>query len=383
MAVDELLAANRDAVIQRWKDLVRGTLAPESMPPLELVDHLPEFLDETVAALVENERRPPSELVPDRLTTAAGHGAQRLRLGFRIDAVVHEYGALRSAIIDTLEHAGAALRLPELQIIFDHMIQGIADAVSEYARQRDAELLRQANEHFAFIAHELRNPLSAATLAFQQLETKGLLPPPDDRGVRVLRSGLARASQLIEHSLQTARLASGIELRRQWTTLRALLEDAELGASSEAEAKGIELRVVVERDARLYVDVRLIQSAVSNLLRNGVKYTPTAGGVELRGRTSDGRLMIEVEDRCGGLEPGKVEAAFAPFVRMDDSESGFGLGLAIAKQAAEAHGGTIRVQNLPGTGCIFILELPLPSDTGSGAAVSTLLTRRGGPAPHA
>ncbi|HVZ33686.1 MAG TPA: sensor histidine kinase [Polyangiaceae bacterium] len=382
MGVDEVLAANREVVIQRWKDLVRGKLAPESMPPLELVDHLPAFLDETVAALADDARRSPSESVPEGLTTAAGHGAQRLRLGFRIDAVVHEFGALRNAIIQTLEQAGAPLRLPELQIIFDQMIQGIADSVSEYARQRDAELSRQANEHFAFIAHELRNPLSTATLAFQQLEAKGLLPS-DDRGVSALRRGLAHASQLIEHSLQTARLASGIELRRQWTTLRALLEDAELGASSEAAAKGIELRLVVEQDARVHVDVRLIQSAVSNLLRNGVKYTPPAGRVDLRGRISDARLTIEVEDRCGGLAPGKVEAAFAPFVRMDDSESGFGLGLAIAKQAVEAHGGTIRVQNLPGTGCIFILELPYPSNTGAAAPASPRPDPEGAHTPHA
>ena len=64
-------------------------------------------------------------------------------------------------------------------------------------------------------------------------------------------------------------------------------------------------------------------------------------------------------DCCGGLSPGKVEEAFAPFTRFDERQSGFGLGLAISKQAAEAHGGSIRVQNLPGKGCIFVLELPV------------------------
>jgi signal transduction histidine kinase len=71
------------------------------------------------------------------------------------------------------------------------------------------------------------------------------------------------------------------------------------------------------------------------------------------------RLVIEVEDCCGGLPPGKVEEAFAPFVRLDTKQSGFGLGLAIAKQAVDAHGGAIRVQNLPGKGCVFVLELPV------------------------
>jgi signal transduction histidine kinase len=68
--------------------------------------------------------------------------------------------------------------------------------------------------------------------------------------------------------------------------------------------------------------------------------------------------VVEIEDCCGGLEPGKVEQAFAPFVRLDTKQGGFGLGLAIAKQAVDAHGGTIRVQNIPDKGCIFSLEVP-------------------------
>lgn len=83
------------------------------------------------------------------------------------------------------------------------------------------------------------------------------------------------------------------------------------------------------------------------------------GVVELRGHVLNGRAIIEVEDCCGGLEPGKVESLFTPFVRLDKTQTGFGLGLAIAKQAAEAHGGTIRVQNLPTKGCVFILEIPV------------------------
>jgi hypothetical protein len=94
-------------------------------------------------------------------------------------------------------------------------------------------------------------------------------------------------------------------------------------------------------------------------LRNAVKHSHPGSVVELRGSTVKERALIEVEDCCGGLPPGKVEAAFSPFVRLDADQSGFGLGLAIARQAVDAHGGSIRVQNLPGKGCIFVLELPI------------------------
>lgn len=359
MVLYDVLAAKRDDVMLRWKAQVRGTLAPEAMPPFELINHIPEFVDEIISALRTDSGLSSRGPSPEESGTAAGHGAQRLRLGFSLDSVVREYGALRDAIVATARDAGAQITFQELQVLFDATVTGIAHAVSEYTHQRDAELLRQTNEHFAFIAHELRDPLSSATMAFNLLKSKGQLPA-ESRSVGALERGLQRTSELVDQTLQIARVASGIELRRQATTLRALFEDAELGAISEAESKGVEIRLVIEKDERVNLDTRLVRSALGNLLRNAVKYTSAAGGVvQLRGNIEKGRAVIEVEDRCGGLAPGKVEAAFAPFVRLDNRQSGFGLGLAIAKQAVDAHGGSIRVQNLPGKGCIFVLELPV------------------------
>jgi signal transduction histidine kinase len=357
MALHEVLAAKSEEIVQRWKREVRGTLAPEAMPPLELVNHIPEFLDQIIAALRADEDVWASSHVPDGGSTAAGHGAQRLRLGFSLDSVVREYGVLRRVIVDTATEADAGMTPRELQVLLDAIIDGIARAVSEYSHRRDAELVRQANEHFAFIAHELRSPISSAMMAFELL--KSTIELPSSRSVGAIERGLHRATDLIDQTLQTARIASGVELRRQETTLKTLFDDVELGAISEAESKGVEIRVLAESNETVLVDPRLVRSALGNLLRNGVKYSTSGGVVELRGNIANGRVMIEVEDCCGGLEPGKVEQAFAPFVRLESRESGFGLGLAIAKQAVDAHAGSIRVQNLPGKGCIFVLELPV------------------------
>jgi signal transduction histidine kinase len=359
MNLHEVLAAKGDDVMLRWRANVRGTIAPEAIGPVELLDHLPAFLAEIRAALREADGLRTTEPCPEDSTTAAVHGEQRLRLGFSLDAVVREYGALRDAIVATARDAGVQITFRELDVLSAAIISGIAQAVTEYTRQRDAELLRSANEHFAFVAHELRNPLSSAMLAFELLRNKGLLPA-EERSTRALERGLKRTSELVEHTLKLARVASGIELRRQPTTLEELFEDAESGASSEAEAKGVQVRWQSHDGTRerIHVDRRLIGSALSNLLRNAVKYSHDGGIVDVRGAVSNGQVTIEVEDACGGLPPGKVEEAFAPFVRLDERQSGFGLGLAIAKQAIDAHGGRIRVQNLPAKGCIFILEFP-------------------------
>ncbi|MEO8844812.1 MAG: sensor histidine kinase [Kofleriaceae bacterium] len=358
MRLYDLLVTKRDEVMGRWKELVRGTLAPNAIPSAELLDHLPQFVDEIIAAL--RSTRASAAMAIEDGTTAADHGTQRLRLGFSLDAVVREYGALRDALIATAVDAGHEPTRAELQLIFDCTITGIAHAVSEYTFQRDAELRRQANEHFAFIAHELRNPLASAAMAFQQLKEAGVLP--ERRAITILERGILRTVELVDQTLQTSRAASGIELRRQPTTLAALFADAELGALPEAEAKGVALHVEPAGDEAIEVDIRLMGSAIGNLLRNAVRYS-TGGTVDLRGRVVNERAIIEIEDCCGGLEPGKVESLFAPFLRVDQTQTGFGLGLAIAKQAIEAHGGAIRVQNLPTKGCIFIVEVPVSDPT--------------------
>ena len=353
----EVLLERRDEVMTRWRDVVTGTIAPESMGATELIDHLPAFLDEIIATLRAEVGLDSPVPVVEHSATARGHGEQRLRLGFSLDAVVREYGALRDAIVDTARAAKIEVTFAEMQSVFSSTITGIARAVSEYTRQRDAELQRQHNEHVAFLAHELRNPLASATLALELMHAKKQIAP-ELRGGVVLSLSLARMKELVEHALTMARTASGIELKRELLQSRELLDDAELVAAVDAEDKDIKLDVQIEQETELFVDRRLIRSALNNLVRNAVKYSCRGSAVQLRGRVEGGRAIFEVEDACGGLPAGKVEEAFAPFVRLTTEESGFGLGLAIAKQAVDAHAGTIRVQNLPGKGCIFVLELP-------------------------
>ena len=155
--LSEVLAARQPEVMQYWLDDVRGTLHPETMPRVELVDHLPDFVRSVIASL----RR--EEAVDDHDAAAEQHGGQRLALGFSLDSVVREYGAMRTAMLRVARDAGIEVSVRSYQVIFDCVINGIAGAVSEYTRQRDAEMQRSASEHFAFVAHELRNPLFSAS----------------------------------------------------------------------------------------------------------------------------------------------------------------------------------------------------------------------------
>lgn len=351
MNLAELLVTRGDEILAQWKTQVSGSLHPEAMPYLQLIDQLPAFLSEIAEAVADLESQEASRV-------AAEHGEQRLALGFSLDGVVREYGALRDAILAVARHEKVDVRESERDVLFGCIINGIAGAVSEYQRQRDAELQRHMNEHFAFIAHELRNPLGSALAALGMLERKGQLNM-SERFAQVLNRSLTRMHELIDSTLRTAQMATAVHLQREPIKLSALLEDMEVSAAASAEERQITLTLEIEDDVTISVDQRLVRSALTNLVRNAVKFSHAGGAVTVRARGGAERVVIEVEDRCGGLPPGMVQRAFAPFAQLGADRSGFGLGLAIAKQAADAHQGVIRVQDLPGKGCIFALELPI------------------------
>ncbi len=349
MLLSQLLASQRDELVRRWTDRVRAAMDSPPLTRAELADHVPAFVDEIRLALEDRRNL-------DQSSTAAEHGTQRLRLGFDLNSVVREYGQLRNTILELAHEAGVNPTDFELRVLFDCIITGIAEAVSEYARQRDAELQRQAAEHYAFIAHELRNPLQSARTALYLLSQRGQIPP--GQAAEALTRGLARIYDLVEHSLELARLGAGVELRREKVRLGSILDEVMAVGASDSEGKGVRIDVALEGDDEVHVDVRLLRSAISNLVSNAVKFTPSGKAVHVRAHVANGRATIAVEDSCGGLAPGVLDEAFTPFMQHDATRGGFGLGLAIAKQAIDAHGGTIRVENEPGHGCTFILDLP-------------------------
>lgn len=355
----EILSAHRSELLGRWNEVVKRTIAPDRVSRAELTDHMPEVIDGIILALRDFAASSSAVMTAATRGPAEKHGIQRLRLGFSLDAVVREYGALRNVMIETAQAADYTPSLEELERVFDCVINGIADAVAEYAQQRNAETSRAHNEHVAFIAHELRNPLTSAMTALELLKLKRQLPE-DSRVTAALSRALRAMHEVVDHSLRMATLASGLQLNYEAVKLRELCEEAATLAEVEAESKGVEFQMAIRDDAILLVDRRLIRSALGNLFHNAVKYTPSGKRVDVRARSDNRHAIVEVEDSCGGIDPAAVERAFAPFVRLTTSEPGFGLGLTIAKQAIEAHGGELYVQNLEGKGCVFVVDVPRP-----------------------
>ena len=126
-----------------------------------------------------------------------------------------------------------------------------------------------------------------------------------------------------------------------------------------AQGRGLSLLVgAIDGTLTVDADRQLLTSALANLLQNAVKFTREAGQVSLQVRATEEHVLIDVCDECGGLPPGVAEGLFRPFTQAGHDRTGLGLGLTIALRAVRANGGSIHVQDLPGTGCIFTIELP-------------------------
>ncbi len=103
----------------------------------------------------------------------------------------------------------------------------------------------------------------------------------------------------------------------------------------------------------------MLAASVGNLLQNAFKFTRHHSNVRLHAHVVCDRVLIEVEDQCGGLPAGAMDNMFLPFSQSGQDRSGLGLGLDISRRGVEANDGILRVRDVPGIGCVFTIDLPL------------------------
>ncbi len=200
---------------------------------------------------------------------------------------------------------------PEEQVILARWIsRRMADAISQYVHERDAEREREASRHLGFIAHELRNPLYAARLAFDRLREKELAG--GGRPVEVLDRSLRRTSQLIEETLTRSSLRLGLEPNLEPIDLPSFLGDLERDAAIEGQARNVAVDITAPPGLTVDADPRLLRSAVANLVSNAVKFSRPGTRVQIAAARTETGISIDVADGCGGLPTGKADELFQP-----------------------------------------------------------------------
>ena len=369
----EFLTANRAELVERCRSKV-AERSETSVPTVELEHGISLFLDQLTRTLQIEQTNTPlrSRTVsgpsggenPDFSemgTSAAKHGRELMQEGVTIDQVVHDYGDLCQAITDLAFERNIPIEVDEFRTFNRCLDNAIAGAVSAYSTIRESLLssqgIEELDERIGTIAHKLRNEIHTATLALSAIRA-GRVGLGGATGA-VLDRCLIRLRTLVDRSLAEVRVTARMPARSEFLSMADFVADIRVSASLEAVAR--ECRFVVsyvDPDLGVVTDRDLLYSAVGNVLRNAFRCTRDHSEVSLKVYPVADRVMIDVEDHCGGLAPGVAETMFLPSIQNGEDRSGMGRGLSICRRSVEAMKGEVDVRNVPGSGCVFTITLP-------------------------
>lgn len=347
----QFLNTHHEKILTRSKEKAVSRRAPRATDE-EIIRGIPIFFLQLVEQLCDGGA---SDNVALNLAATA-YGKNSLADGFTIGEVVHAYGDICQAVTEVATEQDAPITSDEFRTLNLCLDNAIASAVSSYANQERLDASSKEQERFGFFAHEIRNALTSAVIAFAQIKD-GKVGANGNTSI-VLGRSLARITALINKTLTAIRLNHD-SVNSERFELVDLFEEARLVSSAVAQSRNLVMNVDLAsaRGVTILADRDLVLSAITNILQNAVKFTHEGGTVTLQTERARGRVVITISDECGGLKV-KPEALFAPFTQANENRCGLGLGLGISRKAIKANGGDVNVTDVPGRGCVFVIELP-------------------------
>ena len=356
----DALLRETDALLVHWRGQVRALDSAKHLDTPTLNDHIPVWLRTFADGLLAIGDVDP----PDASGSPIAHGVQRFDDGFDIEEVVSEYNILRDCVYDLAEKRGIELRGPSRRIVDRVFDTSIGAAVKAFAESQAHAVQRRRVEHLAFVAHDLRTPLSAITFAAHILDRRLSAEMRDPEMARLLKTLGRNAKQLdalvsrVLHDNTQLLTELGVQVERRtfdlWPMVEALLQDLQPLAAKH----GTRLVNAVDDDLEVQADATLLRRILQNLVANAINYTP--GGEVIVGARDPGIGMpVEcwVKDNGAGIPASRIESVFHP-LESDPERDGTGLGLAIVKTFVEAHEGVVGVESVEGAGSTFHFTLP-------------------------
>ena len=268
----------------------------------------------------------------------------------------------------TFVSAESGRQYSEADVRFARELASRASLAIENARayERANEASRLKDEFLATLSHELRTPLNAVLGYARMMRTQTLPADKAQTAWDVVERNATSLQQIIEDVLDVSRIVAGrLRLHVEPVDLPTILRESLATVMPAADLKGVRVETVIEPlTVPISGDASRLQQVVWNLLSNAIKFTPRGGKVQLRLARVNSHVEVVVSDTGQGIAAEFLPYVFERFRQADSSFSrehgGLGLGLAIAKQLAEMHGGTITgSSNGLGAGATFAVKLPL------------------------
>ena len=359
----DFLKQHREEIISICKKKVHTDreLKPTSM----LLDEgLPLFYNELIGVLQRTAAAGASIIdsknfhIKNRIKEgdAAAHGRESLRLGYSISQVVHSYGAICQSITEFVGSKSFNMIPREFHDLNYSLDCAIAEAVTEFEIEQTKKLDKIEAEKLGFLMHEMKNSLLAVSVSYEMIN-KGKVGNMGATS-HVLTLSLERLKKLIEGAEKEIRLRGKPEVTRTQFCLIDLINEVATHSKITGESKNINLELDVDPTIQLTTDRGMVFTALLNLTNNAIKFTKKYGNVSVRGKVSGERILIEVEDECGGLPDENTEELFTPFTQKGTDKTGMGLGLSLSRKIIELNKGKLTTRNLPGKGCVFTIDLP-------------------------
>ncbi|HVX39478.1 MAG TPA: PAS domain S-box protein [Gemmatimonadaceae bacterium] len=270
-------------------------------------------------------------------------------------------GRIIGAITFTASESGRHYGHDDLQLA-EELATASALAIDNARLYDEArESARMRDEVLAFVAHDLRNPLSAIARWNARLEDPGATGDERRRAVNAIRDAAESMSSLITDLMDISRMESGhLRVEPQPVRPEYLLSTARELFEPAAQAKGVELAVEAPELPHVHADPERIHQVLSNLLDNALHVAPAGSTITVRAQAHEEGILFSVSDTGAGIAPADLPHVFDRFWQATHArKTGAGLGLAIARGIVEAHQGRIWVESTLGRGSTFSFVLPL------------------------
>jgi signal transduction histidine kinase len=375
MRLADFIDSNLEPIISEWETFARSLFSGEAMDALALRDHAKEILLATVRdmqspqslteRIAKSKNHSPANADEGALDGASEqHAIGRVGSGFDLMEVVSEYRALRASVLRLWAHSGPDLHgsaVDDMTRFNESIDQSLSKAVSSYTKR-----VNQSRDLFlAILSHDLRNPLNSIAMSAALLPHMVDPAPETNEVVEQIATNADVMTRMISDLLDytRTRLGAGMPVHAAPMDLGSLCK--ELFNEFRTAHPSRNIRFHSDGDLTGHWDTDRLRQAISNLMGNAIQHSPENALVELNVKGEGSSVVLVIRNGGSVIPPGELANIFDPLVRGSSAEhpkhnrpGSIGLGLYIARQIAQSHGGRIDVTSSEGAGTSFTIRLP-------------------------